>query len=168
MERASLTDPHFHFVLRQKCALVGQKRQQISLLVRNDRSVSVDELYILCAFQAKKAVMVRQFLSLFGLSCTRRRISSRSIRIRLYRFHAAPVRGAGSLRRIQPAFQGLISTTPVPLKSRSLRVASMKPWAVAIAAIAAIATAHGFMLATRNERDFKGTGVVLINPWKAG
>ena len=42
------------------------------------------------------------------------------------------------------------------------------PISFADAAIAAIATAHGFMLATRNERDFKGTGVVLINPWKAG
>ena len=42
------------------------------------------------------------------------------------------------------------------------------PISFADAAIAAIATAHGFMLATRNERDFKGTGVALINPWKAG
>ena len=32
-------------------------------------------------------------------------------------------------------------------------------------AIAAIATTHGFILATRNERDFKGTGVVVLNPW---
>jgi len=34
-------------------------------------------------------------------------------------------------------------------------------------AIAAIATTHGFILATRNERDFKGTGVVVLNPWTA-
>lgn len=33
-------------------------------------------------------------------------------------------------------------------------------------AIAAIATIHGFSVATRNERDFKGTGVSVINPWK--
>ena len=32
-------------------------------------------------------------------------------------------------------------------------------------AIAAIALAHGFMLATRNVRDFRGTRVELINPW---
>jgi predicted nucleic acid-binding protein len=32
-------------------------------------------------------------------------------------------------------------------------------------AIAAIARAHGFMLATRNVRDFKGTGVEVFNPW---
>jgi toxin FitB len=33
------------------------------------------------------------------------------------------------------------------------------------AAIAAIAVAHQFQLVTRNVRDFKGTGVTLINPW---
>ena len=42
------------------------------------------------------------------------------------------------------------------------------PISFADAAIAAIVIAHGFMLATRNERDFKGTGITLINPWKAG
>jgi predicted nucleic acid-binding protein len=32
-------------------------------------------------------------------------------------------------------------------------------------AIAAIASAHGFALATRNVRDFSATGVELIDPW---
>ncbi len=32
-------------------------------------------------------------------------------------------------------------------------------------AIAAIARANGFALATRNLRDFKGAGVELIDPW---
>jgi toxin FitB len=32
-------------------------------------------------------------------------------------------------------------------------------------AIAAIAAAQGFALATRHVRDFRGTGVELINPW---
>jgi predicted nucleic acid-binding protein len=32
-------------------------------------------------------------------------------------------------------------------------------------AIAAIAKTHGFIVATRNVRDFQGTGVDLINPW---
>lgn len=31
--------------------------------------------------------------------------------------------------------------------------------------IAAIAAAQGFALATRNVRDFRGSGVELINPW---
>jgi toxin FitB len=33
------------------------------------------------------------------------------------------------------------------------------------AAIGAIALEHNFILATRNERDFKGTSVKLHNPW---
>ena len=32
-------------------------------------------------------------------------------------------------------------------------------------AIAAIAAAQGFALATRNVRDFRGSGVGVINPW---
>lgn len=35
------------------------------------------------------------------------------------------------------------------------------------AAIASIADAHGYALATRNVRDFKGTGVQIIDPWAA-
>jgi predicted nucleic acid-binding protein len=33
------------------------------------------------------------------------------------------------------------------------------------AAIAAIATEHNFILATRNVRDFKGISVKLLDPW---
>ena len=32
-------------------------------------------------------------------------------------------------------------------------------------AIAAITSKHRFLLATRNQKDFKGTGIRLINPW---
>jgi predicted nucleic acid-binding protein len=46
--------------------------------------------------------------------------------------------------------------------------AAGNPIDFADAAIAAIATTHGFILATRNERDFKGTGVELLNPWVMG
>ncbi|MCE2719127.1 MAG: hypothetical protein ACK57R_05380 [Dolichospermum sp.] len=31
--------------------------------------------------------------------------------------------------------------------------------------IAAIALQHSLSLVTRNEKDFAGTGVVIINPW---
>jgi len=34
-------------------------------------------------------------------------------------------------------------------------------------AIAAIAIRRGFMLATRNVRDYRGTGIECINPWHA-
>ena len=33
------------------------------------------------------------------------------------------------------------------------------------AAIGAIALEHNFILATRNERDFKGTPIKVLNPW---
>lgn len=33
------------------------------------------------------------------------------------------------------------------------------------AAIAAMAAANGFILATRNMRDFKGTGIDVLDPW---
>ncbi|GGA85257.1 VapC ribonuclease Y4jK [Brucella endophytica] len=34
--------------------------------------------------------------------------------------------------------------------------------------IAAIATAHGFAVATRDDSAFKAAGVPVIDPWKAG
>jgi predicted nucleic acid-binding protein len=34
-------------------------------------------------------------------------------------------------------------------------------------AIAGIAMTHRFILATRNSRDFKGTGIELLNPWES-
>ena len=33
------------------------------------------------------------------------------------------------------------------------------------ALIAATALVHGLTVATRNVRDFEGTGVVVVNPW---
>ena len=39
------------------------------------------------------------------------------------------------------------------------------PIAFADCAIAAIAKANGFMIATRNVRDFVGTGVDILDPW---
>lgn len=40
------------------------------------------------------------------------------------------------------------------------------PISFADAAIAGIARAHGFAVATRNVRDYKGAGVALIDPWE--
>lgn len=42
-----------------------------------------------------------------------------------------------------------------------------RPIGVQDAMIAAIARANGASLATRNVKDFEGTGVKLINPWDA-
>ncbi|HEX3942891.1 MAG TPA: type II toxin-antitoxin system VapC family toxin [Rhizomicrobium sp.] len=43
--------------------------------------------------------------------------------------------------------------------------AAGNPIHFADAAIGAIALEHNYILATRNERDFKGTSVKLLNPW---
>lgn len=40
-----------------------------------------------------------------------------------------------------------------------------KPVGVVDSLIAAIALAGEFVLVTRNQRDFEGTGVTLLNPW---
>lgn len=50
-------------------------------------------------------------------------------------------------------------------KTNAAAQAQGNPIGFADCAIAAIAQANGFALATRNLRDFKGTGVQLINPW---
>ncbi len=42
-----------------------------------------------------------------------------------------------------------------------------RPITFADAQIAAICRAHAAALATRNTRDFEGTGITLINPWSA-
>ena len=45
---------------------------------------------------------------------------------------------------------------------------SGNPISFADCAIAAIASAHGFTVATRNTRDFRDTGVETLNPWTFG
>jgi predicted nucleic acid-binding protein len=42
------------------------------------------------------------------------------------------------------------------------------PLSVQDAQIAAICRLHGASLATRNGRDFEGTGVSLLDPWRLG
>jgi toxin FitB len=52
-----------------------------------------------------------------------------------------------------------------PLNARACAVGN--PIAFADCAIAAIASSRGYILATRNVRDFKGTGIEIFNPWPA-
>lgn len=47
-------------------------------------------------------------------------------------------------------------------------VGSGNPISFADCAIAAIASAHGFAVATRNTRDFRDTGIKTFNPWTFG
>ena len=77
---------------------------------------------------------------------------------------------AAIVEQMLPLFGGRILTFDLAACEFFARVnarahAAGNPISFADGAIAAIASAHGFMLATRNERDFKGTGVKLINPW---
>ncbi len=69
-----------------------------------------------------------------------------------------------------PLFEGRILSFDQPAAQSFARViaaaqAAGSPIGFADGAIAAIAAARGFMLATRNVRDFRGAGIGLINPW---
>lgn len=74
--------------------------------------------------------------------------------------------------QVLPLFEGRVLAFDSPAAHAFARVhagatAAGNPIAFADAAIAAVAAAHGFALATRNGRDFKGTGIPLIDPWSA-
>ncbi len=67
-------------------------------------------------------------------------------------------------------FEGRILAFDVPAAHAFARVqagaqAAGNAVGFADAAIAAIAAAHGFTLATRNVRDFNGTGIDVVDPW---
>jgi len=72
--------------------------------------------------------------------------------------------------QVLPLFEGRMLAFDAPAAHAFARVhaaamAAGNPISFADAAIAAIAAAHGFSLATRNVRDFKGTGLEVIDPW---
>lgn len=69
-----------------------------------------------------------------------------------------------------PLFAGRILAFDNPAAEAFARVhasaqAAGHPISFANCAIAAIAAARGFIVATRNVRDFKGSTVGLIDPW---
>lgn len=53
--------------------------------------------------------------------------------------------------------------TAVALRSAALHLPDPRP--VRDSLIAATAAVHGMVVVTRNERDFGGTGVRVVNPW---
>ncbi len=72
--------------------------------------------------------------------------------------------------QVMPLFEGRILSFDKKAAEAFARInasaqAIGNPISFADGAIAAIASAQGFILATRNVRDFRGTGVELINPW---
>lgn len=73
-------------------------------------------------------------------------------------------------RQIMPLFEGRILSFDVKAaeafgKVRAGAQAVGNTIGFADGAIAAIAAAQSFVLATRNVRDFRGASVELINPW---
>lgn len=64
--------------------------------------------------------------------------------------------------RVLP-FDGIAAKTFAKVNANSISAGNQISFADG--AIAAIAVAHGFQVATRNVKDFKGTSVQLLNPW---
>ena len=78
--------------------------------------------------------------------------------------------GQSLVARMLPLFEGrLLSFDASAAQAFALvhakAQAAENPISFADAAIAAIAAANGFKVATRNVRDFKGTGIDILNPW---
>ena len=67
--------------------------------------------------------------------------------------------------QILPAYASriLIVDTPVALKGAALQVPNPRSYRDAL--IAATALVHGMTVVTRNVKDFKDTGVAILNPW---
>jgi predicted nucleic acid-binding protein len=57
----------------------------------------------------------------------------------------------------------LVVDTPVALKGAALQVPNPRSYRDAL--IAATALVHGMTVVTRNVKDFKNTGVAILNPW---
>ena len=75
--------------------------------------------------------------------------------------------------QMMPLFEGRILAFDEPAAAAFARInasalAAGNTIGFADGAIAAIAAAHGFMVATRNVHDFKGTGIEVLDPWQAG
>ncbi len=78
--------------------------------------------------------------------------------------------GQALTEQVLPLFEGRVLAFDMPAARAFAQVhagaqAAGNPIGFADAAIAAIARAHGYALATRNVRDFNGTGVEVIDPW---
>jgi len=73
-------------------------------------------------------------------------------------------------QKLLPLFAGRILSFDQQATETFARInakaqAEGSPIGFADCAIAAIAAAHGFLLATRNVRDFQYAGIALLNPW---
>lgn len=69
---------------------------------------------------------------------------------------------------ILPRYEDRILAVDLPVARRCAQLHVPDPKSERDALIAATALVHGMTVVTRNEADFKATGVPLINPWLYG
>jgi len=69
-------------------------------------------------------------------------------------------------KRVLPAFAGRILTidTAVARRCAALHAPNPRPYRDSL--IAATALVHGMTVVTRNVKNFKATGVAILNPWQ--
>jgi hypothetical protein len=66
---------------------------------------------------------------------------------------------------VLPSFAGRILAVDTPVALRGAALQMPNPRSYRDALIAATALVHGMTVVTRNVKDFKDTGVALLNPW---
>jgi toxin FitB len=69
--------------------------------------------------------------------------------------------------RVRPEFAERIISIDDAIATRCAHLHIPDRRNEADALIAATANVHGFVVVTRNIQDFQGTGVVLVDPWRA-
>jgi predicted nucleic acid-binding protein len=83
--------------------------------------------------------------------------------------HRDPMQGAALQHWLQhlvlPSFEGRILPLTEAIAIRSAHLHVPDPRSYRDAFIAATAYIHKLAIVTRNVRDFKSTGVNIINPW---
>ena len=67
---------------------------------------------------------------------------------------------------VMPAFAGRVLSVDTTVARRCALLHVPNPRSERDALIAATASVHGFVVVTRNTRDFAGTGVETLNPWE--
>jgi len=69
--------------------------------------------------------------------------------------------------RVRPEFAQRIIAIDEAIATRCAHLHIPDRRNEADALIAATAVVHGLVVVTRNIQDFQGTGVILVNPWRA-
>ncbi|MCK8782305.1 type II toxin-antitoxin system VapC family toxin [Rhizobium sp. NTR19] len=69
--------------------------------------------------------------------------------------------------RVRPEFAQRIIAIDEAIATRCAHMHIPDRRNEADALIAATAVVHGFVVVTRNIQDFQGTGVILVDPWRA-